>query len=128
MMIHQSLNHGSHLCTGAGDETWYSNGNALAIHMGINGLNYANINEENSLSGIELYPNPTNDLINISSTELLNGKTIISIYNILGEIIKTWDFNNFGVYKSISIDNLDTGNYILEILIMKNYIEKIVKK
>ena len=112
-----------------GDETWYSNGNALAIHMGINGLNYANINEENSLRGIELYPNPTNDLINISSAELLNGKTIISIYNILGEIIKTWDFNNFGVYKSISIDNLDTGNYILE---MSNneklYIEKIVKK
>ena len=92
-------------------------------------LNYANINEENSLRGIELYPNPTNDLINISSAELLNGKTIISIYNILGEIIKTWDFNNFGVYKSISIDNLDTGNYILE---MSNneklYIEKIVKK
>ena len=112
-----------------GDETWYSNGNALAIHMGINGLNYANINEENSLRGIELYPNPTNDLINISSAELLNGKTIISIYNILGEIIKTWDFNNFGVYKSISIDNLDTGNYILE---MSNneklFIEKIVKK
>ena len=112
-----------------GDETWYSNGNALAIHMGINGLNYANINEENSLRGIELYPNPTNDLINISSAELLNGKTIISIYNILGEIIKTWDFNNFGVYKSISIDNLDTGNYILEISNNeKLYIEKIVKK
>ena len=112
-----------------GDETWYSNGNALAIHMGINGLNYANINEENSLSGIELYPNPTNDLINISSADLLNGKTIISIYNILGEIIKTWDFNNFGVYKSISIDNLDTGNYILEISNNeKLYIEKIVKK
>ena len=112
-----------------GDETWYSNGNALAIHMGINGLNYANINEENLLSGIELYPNPTNDLINISSADLLNGKTIISIYNILGEIINTWEFNNFGVYKSISIDNLDTGNYILE---MSNneklYIEKIVKK
>ena len=112
-----------------GDETWYSNGNALAIHMGINGLNYANINEENSLSGIELYPNPTNDLINISSADLLNGKTIISIYNILGEIINTWEFNNFGVYKSINIDNLDTGNYILE---MSNneklYIEKIVKK
>ncbi len=112
-----------------GDETWYSNGNALAIHMGINGLNYANINEENSLRGIELYPNPTNNLINISSAELLNGKTIISIYNILGEIIKTWDFNNFGVYKSISIENLDTGNYILEISNNeKLYIEKIVKK
>lgn len=112
-----------------GDETWYSNGNALAIHMGINGLNYANINEENKLNGIELYPNPTNDLINISSNELLNGKTIISVYNILGEIIKTWDFNNFGINKTISIDNLDTGNYILEISNNeKLYHEKIVKK
>jgi len=112
-----------------GDETWYSNGNALAIHMGINGLNYANINEENQLIGIDIFPNPTNTLINISSNSLLQGETIISVYNILGELIKVWDFNNFGLFKSINIENLPTGNYILEISNNeKLFHEKIVKK
>jgi hypothetical protein len=112
-----------------GDETWYSNGNALAIHMGINGLNYADINEENNLTGIEIFPNPINTLLNISSNSILKGETIISVYNILGENIKNWNFNNFGLFKSISIEELSSGNYILEISNNeKLFHEKIIKK
>ena len=97
------------------DATWYSNGNAMAIHMGINGLNYADINEENLLVGVELFPNPTNSLINISSNELLKGETTISMYNIIGDNIKNWNINNFGLSSSINIEDLPSGNYIIKI-------------
>ena len=111
------------------DNTWYSNGNAMAIHMGINGLNYANINEEKLLSGIELFPNPTNSLINISSTELLKGETTISIYNIIGENIKSWKINNFGLSTLINIEDFPSGNYIIKISNEDKTIhEKIIKE
>jgi len=111
------------------DDQWYSNPNALAIHLGINGLNYADINEENILTGMEIFPNPTNTLINISSNSLLKGETVISVYNILGDLIQNYNFNNFGLFKSINIENIPSGNYILEISNNeKLFHEKIVKK
>ena len=111
------------------DETWYSNGNAMAIHMGLNGLNYADVNEEIILSGIEIFPNPTNSLISISSSEMLKGETTISLYNIIGENVKTWNFNNFGLTNSINIENLASGNYIIKVSNNDRTIhEKIVKE
>ncbi len=111
------------------DGTWYSNPNAMAIHMGINGLNYADVNEEKLLSGIEIFPNPTNSLVSISSNELLKGETTISLYNILGENIKNWNINNFGFSNSINIEDLPSGNYILKVSNEEKTIhEKIVKE
>ncbi len=111
------------------DGTWYSNPNAMAIHMGINGLNYANVNEEKLLNGIQIFPNPTNSLVSISSNELLKGETTISLYNILGENIKNWNINNFGFSNSINIEDLPSGNYILKISNEEKAIhEKIVKE
>ena len=111
------------------DATWYSNGNAMAIHMGINGLNYANTKEESLLSGIEIFPNPTNSLINISSKELLKGKTTISIYNIIGETVKTLTLNNLGGSETINIDDFPSGNYIIKVSNEERTIhEKIVKE
>ena len=110
------------------DATWYSNGNAMAIHMGINGLNYADVNEEKLLTGIEIFPNPTNSLVSISSDELLKGETIVSMYNILGENIKNWNINNFGFSNLINIEDLPSGNYILKVSNEEKTIHKKIVK
>ena len=38
------------------DNQWYSNPNAMAIYMGINGHSYVNINEDEMLNNFDIYP------------------------------------------------------------------------
>ena len=111
------------------DMTWYSNGNAMAIHMGINGHSYVDVEEIGLLNNYDVYPNPTSSFINISNDELLNKETIISIYNILGENIMNLNMDKFESLKTINIENLPNGNYIIKINDGENNIyEKIVKE
>ncbi|MBH75793.1 MAG: hypothetical protein CMP68_01325 [Flavobacteriales bacterium] len=111
------------------DMTWYSNGNAMAIHMGINGHSYVDVEEIGVLNNYDVYPNPTSSFINISNDELLNKETIISIYNILGENIMNLNMDKFESLKTINIENLPNGNYIIKINDGENNIyEKIVKE
>ena len=111
------------------DNQWYSNPNAMAIHMGINGHSYVNINEDEVLNNFDIYPNPTSSFINISNNELLNKETTISIYNILGENIMNLNMDKFESLKTINIENLPNGNYIIKIDDGENNIyEKIVKE
>tara|TARA_B100001057_G_scaffold501257_2_gene622720 strand:+ start:14729 stop:16642 length:1914 start_codon:yes stop_codon:yes gene_type:complete len=111
------------------DMTWYSNGNAMAIHMGINGHSYVDVEEIGVLNNYDVYPNPTSSFINISNDELLNKESIISIYNILGENIMNLNMDKFESLKTINIENLPNGNYIIKINDGENNIyEKIVKE
>ncbi len=111
------------------DMTWYSNGNAMALHMGINGHSYVNINENEILNNFDIFPNPTSSFINISNNELLNKETNISIYNILGENIMNLNMDKFESFKTINIENLPNGNYIIKIDDGENsFYEKIVKE
>lgn len=67
-------------------------------------------NMEASLSEINLYPNPTSNNLNI---ELLETSSI-SIYNLVGQ--KVLDRSNLEKgLNTIPLENLKTGNYILEI-------------
>ena len=101
----------------------------MAIHMGINGHSYVNINEDEVLNNFDIYPNPTSSFINISNNELLNKETTISIYNILGENIMNLNMEKFESLKTINIENLPNGNYIIKIDDGENNIyEKIVKE
>ena len=112
-----------------GDNEWYTNGNALSIHMGINGHSYVDINENEVLNNFNVYPNPTSSFINVSNNELLNKETMISIYNILGENIMNLNMRKFESLKTINIENLPNGNYIIKIDDGKNILyEKIVKE
>ena len=71
-------------------------------------------------SSIEIYPNPTHDLLKINSKTNINK---ITLYSITGKLIKTYKASNM-----ISIGSLKTGTYIIEVSNNeKSYVSKIVK-
>ena len=94
------------------DQTWYSNPNAASIQIGLDG--FENSLNEDLLEGIQCFPNPTKNHIEITSDNLLHGKCKIRIYDILGEEVKKYEYSNFGHVQQINLDNLMSGVYILE--------------
>jgi hypothetical protein len=64
-------------------------------------------------SGIEVYPNPTSDIVNINLNGL-GADGLITVYEISGKMVSTQSIRNQS-NPSIDLSNLDAGNYILEI-------------
>ena len=95
------------------DQTWYSNPNAASIHLGLDG--FENSLSHNTLSGIECFPNPAKDYVQITTDEMLSGKSNIRLFNILGENIEHYEFENFGRSIDLDISYLNSGSYILEL-------------
>jgi|GEM_PF-6309127 len=79
--------------------------------------------ERESKTSLEIYPNPFNEVINISDTEKI---TSVSVINLSGRVLKI--INN--VSSLINLSDLKTGVYILNILYKDNTISshKIIKK
>jgi len=66
--------------------------------------------EENLTDNIKLYPNPTDDYINIKSESLIKS---ISIYNVNGKLI--WETNDAEYIFNIGMSKFGSGIYLLEI-------------
>jgi hypothetical protein len=94
------------------DQTWYSNPNAASIRIGLDGNQNLS---ENNIMNIEYFPNPANNYISISTNELLFGQSNIRIYNIIGELVKDYQYSDFGNFQEININELKPGSYILEL-------------
>ncbi len=89
-------------------------------HVRIYSLINVGINKYDIKKIISIYPNPTNNKINIDG--LLNYENkLVSIYNVQGELILTIDLNKT---KEINISELKNGVYILKI---DDFIKRIVK-
>ena len=84
----------------------YSNGTAAAIRM-ITG-NSIGLDEE--ISGLNIYPNPSNGLVNIELEE--NGDFLIEINDIIGKRIYTQNINSNTV---LNLENLEKGVYFVSI-------------
>ena len=94
------------------DQTWYSNPNAASIRMGLDEVGIAL--SEDLLEGVQCFPNPADNYLEITSSNLLDGKSSIIIYNMLGEEIKNYQYINFGNKQQIDLNDLSSGSYILE--------------
>ncbi len=94
------------------DQTWYSNPNASSIRIGLDG--FENSLNENLLEGITCFPNPTNDYIEITSNQILDGESDLVIYNILGSEVMRKSYAQFGNKQKINLHGLSSGSYILE--------------
>ena len=66
--------------------------------------------ESNMKEQISFYPNPVNNIINISNLENIEFAKI-SIYNVLGKLIKDVDVRS----KAIDISNLSSGIYLFKV-------------
>lgn len=71
-----------------------------------------------------IFPNPANNLINISSTQNnLNGTLLI--YSVNGSLIKS--INNFEEGENIDISNLESGEYIVQLKDSeRNFTQKLI--
>ncbi|MBK7087296.1 MAG: T9SS type A sorting domain-containing protein [Flavobacteriales bacterium] len=74
----------------ASDGLSYTNGNAYAIRLSGNAS--AGVQENDHLIGITMYPNPSEGLFTINTTEA--GRYLVDVMNILGEMVQSTSFNN----------------------------------
>ena len=77
---------------------------------------------------IRVYPNPSNGTMNIRVNQFV-GKINIQIIDLNGRTVYDLNENNFNVEKSININGLQAGVYILKLTGSNlNYSQKIIKK
>ena len=82
------------------------------------------VNEPDILSEINLYPNPTQNNINLNGEF---GNAIYTIYNSNGRLVKTEEFPK-GLMKCIDVSNLNCGIYLLNIYTGKKQFKKLFSK
>ncbi|MBV1924685.1 MAG: T9SS type A sorting domain-containing protein [Flavobacteriaceae bacterium] len=61
-----------------------------------------------------MYPNPSSNVLNIES-RVSQTLQSISIYNVLGQEVKFIEFKNLNTKKQISVADIQTGMYLIEI-------------
>ena len=83
------------------------------------------VNSTNAAKSINFYPNPAKDFIFISDAEL--GNTKVNIFSVEGKLVKTLSLEKG---KSIDVQSLTPGNYILQTIDQKGTIQtsKLIKK
>ena len=70
--------------------------------------------EDNVLDvSIRVFPNPTSDVLNISSRGMSNSFTV-NVYSITGQIVNRVDFANDN--NTLDVTNLSDGVYLLEFI------------
>ncbi len=73
------------------------------------GIFTASQNETN----LEIYPNPSTDIVEIKIENITNNFHIIDLYNVMGELIMQVSSNE--VNPTISVESLDAGIYVLKV-------------
>ena len=94
------------------DQTWYSNPNAASIRIGLDGNQNLS---EGGVSGVNFFPNPSKDFVEISSNQQLYGECDIKIYNMLGKMVLNETYSNFGNKQILNLEHLQSGSYIIEL-------------
>ena len=87
--------------------TFYSNGNAFAIRMNMG----ANVGvNENVSNEVSIYPNPTSDVLNISTNS--NNLSELTVKDITGKIVLTEEFNT---KITINTESYSKGIYLIDV-------------
>jgi len=89
------------------------------------------IDQQPAINNLAIYPNPTNESVNIEFDSDINQNLNIRIYNLIGEKLYTENFEgtNGRLSKTINLSSFSNGVYVLQINGAKNIItEKIVKQ
>ena len=87
------------------------------------------INNANNFEGVELFPNPTADFINLKVAKDVNSTMQISFTDVAGRIVQQNSYNNLNVgqTRSIDITALAKGVYFVKVKTAKSeHIQKIV--
>jgi len=75
-----------------------------------------NVNELNTVNGINIYPNPSNGIFNITGEFNSNSNIIITVSDITGKVILNNKLNNVSILnQEIDLKNNDKGIYFIKI-------------
>lgn len=74
-------------------------------------------------TGVSIYPNPTNSILNISGLDKINTTNSLKIINMLGQKVKT--FNSNKINETLDVSTLSKGMYFLSI--NDTYMVKFIK-
>ena len=97
----------------------------------INVTSDVNINENNSLSNLRVYPNPANDMVNIHYNNDAKGDINIRVNDMIGKTVQNISLKKPGelLQTKIDITGLERGIYFIEVNDGKNKtIKKIIKE
>jgi hypothetical protein len=89
------------------------------------------INETSGISGIETYPNPTNDVLNVYFNVDSKSNLSVKLINLTGQVVYSENQAGFAgtYYTNISVNNYPAGIYFLEISSEKGKsVKKIIVK
>lgn len=75
------------------------------------------------------YPNPANDILNISFDAALSGNLVLSLYDITGKVVKKENYSTASVAVQVKTDELLSGVYFYELTNGKETVRnKFIKK
>lgn len=72
-----------------------------------------NVEEIKNKVNLAVYPNPSKGIFNLSSNDKLDRKSLVEIYNLMGHIIKKFEWEGENI--SIDLTGSATGIYILKV-------------
>jgi len=87
-----------------------ANGNIFKGTRSSVGINEIGLNVD-----VNIYPNPTNDKINIKINTLTNGVINYSLSDISGRLVGSGNFNNSNSVFSVNMSNYEDGVYFLKL-------------
>ena len=91
---------------------YYMNG----VYLDATGNLIESVNELPMEALVSLYPNPTSGDLNIAFNDNASGNFNIVVYNTLGSVVMTNNIDVTGaVVRTISLENLPTGIYMVEV-------------
>lgn len=81
------------------------------------GTTSADISEYNTISSVNIYPNPADDNVTVFVTSPVKVNAALSIMNILGQVVvsQNVDVKPGGTNININVDNLPSGMYIINV-------------
>ena len=91
------------------DQTWYYTTSNVMVRMNFDPI--LSVNEIENTFGLSVYPNPANEVINVSLNKSI--KAAISVVDVAGKVVKTSSIN--GLTSSINSSDLTNGVYYVTI-------------
>lgn len=84
---------------------------------------------DNSLSSINVYPNPSNDFINLNLNFAYSANAKISISDVLGNTINSFEISDVNsIQKEVNIQSLVPGIYLINITFgEEHFVERFIK-
>ncbi|MBK7128262.1 MAG: S8 family serine peptidase [Crocinitomicaceae bacterium] len=109
---------------------WYPHDTATAVKFAytlyIQNPNVG-IDEETMDSGIDVYPNPANNMLNVSMVSSTDEISSIQLYDLGGRLIETYSFIQGSQQVSVNVEGFTNGVYFVKVLCSgKEFNEKVV--